>query len=218
MPHTDGRYQQALGFNDGIIMLLPSKAVNTGDAAAATRNAAGDFSWHVVNNKAPVFSFNLADGQLMRTGYTDADLQVSNPSANSVDAYPQGYPPMAGVSYITPRTALRLKGIKLLSVSVIYKVTTTDLTSFNLQMDKTVLADGAAPVVTSIIAVGQNGLSLAQQANLHAVEVAIPGAQQVYCISDLSQYWLELSPVTPVAGGSAFDLYAVRVKVEFNFN
>lgn len=220
MPHTDGRYQMAQGFNDGVIMLLPNRAVATGDAATATRNAAGNFSWVVAENKAPVFSFNLGDGLIMRTGYTpDADLQVQNPGSQSVDAYPQGYPPFAGaLTNITPRTTPRLKGIKLLSFAVAYKVVAHDLASFTCRVDKTVLANTVAPAITSILASGNNGLSLVANANPRVVEVALAAAEQVYRVSDLSQYWLELAPTSAAAGGDGFELYGVRVKVEFNFN
>lgn len=223
MPHTNGRYQQALGFTDGVLILTPLSAVNTGDAATATRNAEGDYSWHVINAKAPVFAFNLGEGQLFRTGFTDPGLQEQFGGSGGPDAYPQGYPgdgvtAMSALQEITPRTVPRLKGIRLISINVMYKVGTNDLASFTMALDKTVLTNNAAVAVTNIIAAAQGNLVLTARANIYCIETAVPAAGAVFNIADLSQFWLELAPTSGAAGGSTFDLYGVRVKVEFNFN
>ena len=72
-------------------------------------------------------------------------------------------------------------------------------------------------VLPKVRATGVNGLSTAvPSTGPFCTEVALPVAQQIYLVSDLSQYWFELSVQT--AGGASCNIYGLRFKVRFNFN
>lgn len=227
MPHSAGRFQQDLGFVDGIMILGPEDAIATGGASALTRNAAGDLSHNAGAAVAPIYTFNLGKAQFFRTGY-QIDLQeqfgtaagVAGPSAVANTGGPDGgvtgRPPFTGNTQITPVAGNRLKGIKLLSMKCIYLITGAALTGHTLRVDKTVYANNAALAISAILAVAANGLQTAIQANPYVTAVALAAGQQIYRVSDLSQYTIEQAPTTQAAG--AFRLYGIEVLCEFNFN
>lgn len=227
MPHSAGRFQQDLGFVDGVMILGPEDAIATGGASVLTRNAAGDLSHNAGAAVAPIYSFNLAKAQFFRTGY-QIDLQeqfgtaagVAGPSVVANTGGPDGgvtgRPPFTGNTQITPVAGNRLKGIKLLSMKCIYLVTGAALTGHTLRVDKTVYANNAALAISAILANGANGLQTAIQANPYVTAVALAAGQQIYRVSDLSQYTIEIAPTTQ--GGGAFRLYGIEVLCEFNFN
>lgn len=215
MPRTASRYNQDLGFVDGVLFLSANEAIATGGASTLTRNAAGDLSHNAGAAVSPIYSFNLG-AALLRTGIADDLQQQFGGSGVPGGAYPQGRPPFTAAQLLSPRTTNLLKGIKILSFGVVYLVTGAALTGHTCRVDKTVYANNVANAISAIVASGANGLATATQANPYVTEVALSAAEQVYRVSDLSQYWIEVAPTTQ--GGGAYRMYGVRVKVEFNFN
>lgn len=227
MAHSAGRYQQDLGFVDGVMILGPDDAFASGGASVLTRNAAGDISHTAGAAVAPIYDFNLGKAQFFRTGYP-IDLQeqfgtaagVAGPTAVANTGGPDGgvtgRPPFTGATQITPVAGNRLKGIKFLSLKVIYQILGAALTGHTIRMDKTVYANNVALAISAILAVGANGLATAIQANPYVTAIALAAGQQVYRVSDLSQYTIELAPTTQAAG--SFKLYGIEVLCEFNFN
>lgn len=214
MPRTQGRYDQDLGYSDGIILLGPNDAIATGGASTLTRNAAGDLSHNAGASVSPIYSFPLSKGCLFRTGVKD-DVQEQF-GGTIGPAGVTGRPPFAGISQLTPLSAFRLKGLKILNFKVIYLISTNPLSSHTCRMDKTVFANNVANAITPILASAANGLATAAQANPYVTTVTLAAAQQIYRISDLSEYVIEVAPTTPVGG--AYRMYGVQVGVEFNFN
>lgn len=228
MPHTNGRYQQALGFNDASIFIGAEQAINTGDAGTVTRTAEGNYNLSWVNNKAPVLAWNVLDYLVTRLGFSpDPDLQEQfGGTGVPADAYPQGYPSGgdgfytagAALQPITPRRVPRLKGIKLSSIGLVYQVGTNNLQLNTCCMDKTVFVNGVAPAITNVLASAANGLSAVASATPYVIDVAVPAAFQVYNITDLQQFWFETALTSGAAGGSTLVVWGIRVRASFNFN
>lgn len=221
MPHTQSRYQQDLGFTDGYVFIPAPDYISTGAAATLTKNAVGDISWNVAASLAAVFDVHVSDGQVTRTGFGE-DLQeqfggTGIPGSAQPQVYrPDVIPGMSTAQQIQPRTALKTKGFKPLSLKVIYLITGAALTLHTIRVDKTVYANNVANAITPVIANGANGLATAVQANPYVTTIAFPANQQVYQISDLSQLWIEIAATTQVAG--AYRLYGTEMTIEFNFN
>lgn len=215
MPHTASRYQQDLGFTDGVILFTPA-LINISGTATITRNVAGDWSINQAASLTVRYGMNLADGLIYRTGFGEDLQEQFGGTGIAGSAGPQGRPPFTGSTPITPRTALKVKGIKLLSFGVIYLIGGAALTTHTTRVDKTVHANNVANAITAVLATGANGLQTAIQANPYVTEVALSAGEQVYRISDLSSYWLEVEAVSAAAG--SYRMYGVRVKVEFNHN
>jgi hypothetical protein len=221
MPHTESRYQQDLGFTDAYFFIPAPDFISTGAAATLTKNAVGDISWNVAASLAAVFDVHVTDGQLTRTGFGE-DLQENfGGTGIPASAQPQFYRPdvigaMNTAQQLQPRTALKVKGFKPLSLKVVYLITGAALTLHTIRVDKTIYANNVANAITSVIANGANGLATATQANPYVTAIAFPAAQQVYNISDLSQLWIEIASTTQIAG--AYRLYGVEFTVEFNYN
>lgn len=223
MPHTSSRYQQDLGFTDGIIMIDAGGFIYSGTGSATlTRNGVGDFvSTHAAAGvETNNWSTNLARGQMFRTGFGQDLQEQFGGTGIAADAEFQGRPDtlgaMSALQQLTPRTAFMVKGVKLLSIAVLYKITTQALTSITCRADKSVFANNVAIASSVVLASAANGLATATQANPYVTEVPIVAGNQVYQISDLSQIWFEVTPV--MANTGVFQVYGIRVKVEFNFN
>lgn len=221
MTHSESRFQQDLGFTDGYVFVPAPDYISTGAAATLTKNAVGDISWNVAASLAAVFDVHISDGQVTRTGFGE-DLQeqfggTGIPGSAQPQVYrPDVIPGMSTAQQIQPRTALKTKGFKPLSLKVIYLITGAALTLHTIRVDKTVYANNVANAITPVIANGANGLATAVQANPYVTTIAFPANQQVYQISDLSQLWIEIAATTQVAG--AYRLYGTEMTIEFNFN
>ncbi len=223
MPHTQSRYQQDLGFTDGLLVLSDFAIVPTGTGAPTvpTRNGVGDISWNIGAAVGPInYSMNLANGRLFRSGFGE-DLQeqfggAGIPASAQFQGRPDTIGAMSALQQITPRTALKLKGIQINSINLIYLITGAALTTHTCRLDKSAFANNVALASTSVLASAANGLQTAIQANPYCTEIAMPASFQVYQISDLSEYWFEVTATTQAAG--AYRLYGARAKVTFNFN
>ena len=122
---------------------------------------------------------------------------------------------MATLQEITPRTGLKLKGIKPLGISVKYKVLTGAMTTLTCRIDSTKYVNNVANAITSVLASGANGLVNVAQVNPYVTAIAIPNAV-FYQVNDLTDLWFEITVTSPV--GNTFQLYGVRMLVEYNFN
>src|SRR5260221_13722024 len=143
MPHTQSRYQQDLGFTDGRVFL------GFGDfvwyvlaQAAVARNAAGNWSInHVAADNTTNYAANLTNALIRRTGFGEDLQEQFGGTGIPASAQPQIYrpdviPAMAAAQQLQPRTALKLKGLKLLSFDVIYLITTAALVAHTCRVDQ----------------------------------------------------------------------------------
>lgn len=254
MPHTKSRYQQDMGFTDGIVTYSVDDFIaiaSAGGPATLVRNAAGDIVYNVPVSTTETFSVNLLGSVMARTGFSEDTQNVFGSTFGSGlggspagpgavagtgipgSAEPQGRPgnlfgdgfilpgapqpasAMAALQEITPRTGLKLKGLKPLAIAVKYKVLTANATALTCRLDSTKYVNSVAPAVTNLLASGANGLTNVFQAAPYVVTVPIPNAV-FYQINDLTDLWFEVGVQTP--GGGTFQLYGVRVLYEFNYN
>src|SRR6267378_2666598 len=199
MPHTQSRYQQDLGFTDGRVFLGPGDVVVSNSTGAAnnpivTRNAAGD--WSLTRTAAGAETLNIAanltNAIIRRTGFGE-DLQeqfggTGIPGSAQPQVYrPDVIPSMSTAQQIQPRTALKLKGLKLLSIDSIFRVTVVNLTSNNLRVDQTLFVNNVVP------------------ANPYVQNLGLPAAQQIYRTLVDQEVWIEATIV--MANTGKLDFY-----------
>jgi hypothetical protein len=239
MPHTQSRYMQDLGFNDGRVFAGPGDVVflMSGGTLSVTRVSAGDYSVHGANSTTGTIAVNLTQQILRRLGFFEDTQQalgstfggglggfVAGPSGTPGtgipgSAAPQGRPDtfgaMSALQEITPRTALKIKGFKLNSFDVIYTVSSSNLTAISCRADQIQYVNGAAvPTATVVLASGLNGLSLVSAGTSYVVNVPIP--IPAYTRLADQALWIELGVQTP--GGGTFDFRGFDCLIEFNFN
>jgi len=255
MPHTHSRYQQDLGFTDGIVSYSTSEIMGIASAGGPTaliRNAAGDIAVNVPVSTTATLSVNLFNTVLLRTGFMEDTQNIFGSTFGSglggiaagssglpgtgvpASAEPQGRPgsvalgdgfilpgspqpvsAMAALQEITPRSGLKLKGFKPLAIAVKYKVLTGAMTALTCRVDSTKYVNGVANAITSVLASGANGLVNVSAATPYVTTVAIPNAV-AYQVADLTDLWFEIGVQSPA--GNTFQLYGVRMLVEFNYN
>src|ERR1700756_751093 len=211
MPHTQSRYQQDLGFTDGKLFCGPGDIVwDVAAQAAVSRVAAGQWSVaHVAAANTTNFAVNVTQQILRRLGFGE-DLQeqfggTGIPGSAQVQVYrPDVIPAMNTGQQLTPRTANKVKGFKMLSFDVIYTIATLALNTHTCRVDQTVYANNVAAATTSIVATGANGLATATQANPYVTTVAIPAAQQTYRNLTDTAIWIEVA-----ANAQATTVYAL---------
>jgi hypothetical protein len=108
------------------------------------------------------------------------------------------------------------KGSKVTSLQLAYSIQGGPLTSFTARLDLNTQANGAANIITNIIPVGQNGLSLANTASATTTVITtIPVPVPAFDIAASSEMYLRLNPVTP--GGCTFRLYSIALNMSFNY-
>jgi hypothetical protein len=223
MPHTQSRYQMDLGFTDGRAFSGPGdvNVIITAGTAPLTRNAAGDISFNLAISSTISFLINVTQQVVRRTGFGE-DLQEQFGGAGiSASAQPQFYRPdvipgMATAQQLQPRTALKVKGFKLLSFDVIYSVISATLTSINVRVDQTIIQNAVGVASTVVLANGANGLSTAASGTPFVTNVALAAAQQVYRTSVDQSLWIEFALSTPGTGTARF--YGVDLLLEYNYN
>jgi hypothetical protein len=222
MSHTKSRYMQDLGFTDGRLFAGPGDVIALGSTAApvVTRNAVGD--WSLTRTSAGAETLNIAlnitQQILRRTGFFE-DLQeqfggAGIPASAEYQGRPDTIPSMALGQPVTPRTAFKLKGFKLLSVDSIYRVTVAGLTTNTFRVDQTNFVNNIAPAVTAVLA--PTGIPVATQANPYVANVVLPTAQQIYRIGVDQELWIEMTVAIP--NTSKLDFYGFDMSIEYNFN
>lgn len=222
MPKTQSRYQQDLGFTDGRVFLGPGDLVpNSVANGVLTRNGVGDWSINQAASLAVIYAANLTNAILRRTGFGEDLMEQFGGTGIPASAQPQVYrpdiiPSMNTAQQLQPRTALKLKGLKLLSVDVIYQITGAALTLHTIRIDQSNQVNNIALAPTVVLANAANGLATAVQANNYVTNVGLLAAQQIYRNSVDSALWIEIASTTQAAG--AFRLYGIDCLVEYNYN
>lgn len=215
MPHTSGFYQQDLPNTDGVDF-FPAHEMAVSFVAATdavlTRNAAGSWSWNQIASKTNIYAINL-NGLGQRLGFAQDTQEQFGGSVGPIGV--AGRPPFTGATQLVPPTTNKVpKGVRITDFVVDYIVGTNPLTAMTCRYDRVVYAEGAAPVVSNILASAANGLLLTVT-NGHSVKVTgLPA--QTFEITDLSALWFEVSVQTAV-GGTA-QIHGVHVHYAFNYN
>jgi hypothetical protein len=223
MPHTQSRYQQDLGFTDGRVFLGVGDLVwDVLAQAAIARNAPGNWSInHVAAANTTNFAGNLTNALIRRTGFGE-DLQeqfggTAIPGSAQVQVYrPDVIPSMNTAQQLQPRTALKIKGLKLLGFDVVYLITTAALVAHTCRVDQANFVNNVALAPTVVLASGANGLQTATQANPYVTNVPLTAPQQIYRNSVDSELWIEVS--VQAAATSVYNLYGFDCLCEFNYN
>jgi len=226
MPHTQSRYQQDLGFTDGRVFLGPGDVVASNSTGAANnpvvvRNSAGDWSLTRTAAGAETVSIaaNITNALIRRTGFGE-DLQeqfggTGIPGSAQPQVYrPDVIPSMNTAQQLQPRTALKVKGLKLLSIDAIFRVTVVNLTTHTLRVDQTIFVNNVAPAVTAILA--PTGLNTVVQANPYVQNLGLAAAQQIYRTLLDQEVWIEATAV--MANTGKLDFYGFDCLVEYNLN
>ncbi len=219
MPKTKSRYQQDLGFTDGRVFATPADIQISG-TATLTRNAVGDWSINQAASLTVNYGINVSALLLRRTGFGEDLQEQFGGTGIAGSAEYQGRPDtlasMATGQPITPRTAFKIKGYKLLSFDAAYLITGAALTTHTVRADDTRIQNNVAIAPTVVLATGANGLATAIQANPYVTNVAILAANQLYKILSDESVWIDFTVTTAVAG--AYRLYGVDLVLEYNFN
>jgi hypothetical protein len=222
MPHTQSRYQQDLGFTDGRIFCGPGEIVwDVAAQAAIARTAAGQWSIsHAVAANTTNFAVNVTQAILRRLGFFEDLQEQYGGTGIAASAQFQGRPDtigaMSAIQEITPRTAFKVKGFKLLSFDVIYSIATLALTSHTCRVDQTLYVNNIAAATTAVLASAANGLQTAVQANPYVTNVPLAANQQIYRNLADQALWIEIAANAQAT--TVYNLIAVECLVEFNFN
>jgi hypothetical protein len=128
---------------------------------------------------------------------------------------PQPASGMGTLQQITPRGALKIKGFKPLSITVIYKVVTGAATALTCVLTQSVFANNVAIAKTTLLASAANGLVNVAQTNPYVTVIPIPLAQ-FYQITPLTELWFEIACQEPAS--NTMQLYGIEIACEFNYN
>jgi hypothetical protein len=233
MTRTDGRWEQSTPFTDAQIFERNFTAVGT--QPVPTSPSAGLL--YSLLAASSTYNLSISLGTLVRSGqlataganqeqFGTAALQPGPSSiANTTDprAAPAGFPPYTAALNPVITGGLKTpipKGIQINAVDVIYGVDGAVLTSATMQLTLTKFpippAAQAAPVVSSLITLGNNGLptaiSTATMVYTTRVAVPVPSFNQ---ISDVETI-LNVNFVTPA--GCTVRFYGAIFLASFNFN
>jgi hypothetical protein len=224
MPHTQGRYQQDLGFTDAKLFAGPGDVVQTGTVGVLTRVPPG-YNLVFPNTSNSFVGVNVSSLIQRRLGFFEdlqeqfggagisgsAQIRDYRPDVRGTGAAPAG---MSVGQQLIPRAAFKTKGFRLISLDVIYTIAGANLTSQNIRIDSVQYSNNLAPVNTVILASAANGLAVATQAQPYVTTVT-PAIQPYFTLNDAS-LWIDLAIVTP--GGGTYTFFGFDVAVEFNFN
>src|SRR5271163_3045919 len=228
MPHTEGRYQHDLEFNDARVFIAPGDLNVSGAGATLTRNAGGNWSFSIAVASTIFISVNLSTILLRRTGFSEDTQNLfgpanpNSPAATAIpgSAQPQVYrpdqiPSMNTAQQIQPRRQLKVKGYRLLSFDSIYSLAVVAATTLQSRVDLTQFVNNVAPAVTAIVPVANNGLTNVVQANPYVSNLALttaqlqaisnpPGGYPGYVNLVDQSLWLEWDIVTAATGTAQF--------------
>jgi hypothetical protein len=128
---------------------------------------------------------------------------------------PQPVSAMGALQELSPRTALKIKGVKPLSLTVFYQVNVGAMTTLTCTLIQNIFKNNTAVAQTVLLASGANGLVNVAQTNPYVTNIPIPNAV-FYQIAPNTQLWFEMNVAAPAL--NSFNLYGVELLCEFNYN
>src|SRR5271166_79034 len=149
------------------------------------------------------------------TGIPGESEVQGRPGDYILPGQPQPVSAMGALQEITPRTGLKLKGIKPKQVTVFYLVGTGAMSTLTCVLTQTAIANGVALAKTTLLVSGANGLTNVAAATPYATTIQLPNAMY-YQVTPGTQLWFELHVVSPAS--NTFQLYGVELGCSFNFN
>ncbi len=211
MPFTQGRWEAFSDHTDGTTYVVASTAdVVSGAGITNTRTAAGDYGIAIPVGVASVLAFQMP--ALFRTGEPHLESTPPYEQYNNPHTAPYTVP---GIKANTPLSVV--KGVQLTSIDVIYQPAVVALTTATVGIFAKQDKNNAAPVVTTLLAQGANGLSTAvPSTNRWVTNVPVPAAAQAYITTPDTVLSVELD-ITTAATGTA-TVYGVVFNYHFNFN
>jgi hypothetical protein len=240
MSHTDGRWTQGTSVPDLQLFIGALKFKDLAGHATTPASIAtpGLIFQTATAGNASIFTVDLAElflrsGVFATPAYDQEQFgtvaALPGPSAVSGTSGPlaipgsgspnyQGFPPTPAASLATvslPTTGPSQKGIQIDSLDIIYQVL-TDATAVaaTVGLTKTVFANLVAPVVTNIIALGNNGLPVIIGAQPQVTNVAV--ATPAMIVASDTEVLLNINLTGGTAGTIKF--YGAVVKAHYNFN
>jgi hypothetical protein len=216
MSRTQGAFYSDVAHNGGLIHAnaLALQSINqagTG-ALAFARNAAGDYQLTVPTGGTSRIVMSFGDNSLRRLIESYQTERAFQEPFNMGPPVP-GRPPFTGFTQMTPPTqAGPPKGIQIDDVYLIYGVTGgANLTSVTPSLNKTVYAEGVAPVVTNI---PLNGAALLTQTATQHIAIFTVAAPS-FVVDDLSDLSIEW---TIVVGAGTAIVKGAGAHCHFNYN
>ena len=226
MSKTSGRWEAESPFTDLQIFLAPELFFNSGAGSLALSNGVVGVS--LASSNAAVLSSNIIS--FTRTG------QYSNPldqqqfgtaagtygptavaNTGDISGLLPGYPPMLASQMATLGNIQRgpiAKGFRLTSFDIVYSVTGLALAAATCSLSAVTFVKGSAPIVTSLVASGANGLTTAISTGVNVINVPVP--TPVYLTTADTAVVLTVS-LTAGATGTAF-FYGGVLHSDYNFS
>ena len=227
---TAGQFQQDTPFTDGQIFLGPGDFSYQGGAQGVAYAIPGNGLYYLNLNgvgNAYYYVANLNDKILLRTGTAPLNqsqfgtaASVPGPSsiANTSDPLNlSGMPPIkkANLPALTGGyNGYVSKGFQVNWIDVVYSTGANALANAQIGLTATKFANNVAPVVTNLIAYGNNSLPLAAQTNPYVTRVNVANPSFIVTTDTAVQLFIEL--LTGATGSTQF--YGAFVGVSFNFN
>lgn len=128
---------------------------------------------------------------------------------------PQPASGMGTLQQITPRTGLKIKGIKPLSMNIIYQITTGPMTTLTVGVYQNTFKNAVAIAQTIPLAPAANGLTNLAAGTPYVINVPFPNAVY-YQITPNVQLWAELNVASPAS--NTLNLFGIELLCEFNYN
>lgn len=237
MGRTAGFWEQDSAFPDGLVFIPASVGQVTAGAGVYARQGLGLVGVTMVTGQTVTFDVNIShlihrfgkqdDGQQAFGAATPSaagfqgqqSLPVSGPAPNGPFAtnwQASGRPPFANASQFAVPTS-RPKGILINAITPVFSVTGAALTSNTIGLTKTVFAEGAAPVVTPLLAAAANGQPVAVNTagQTHATSSVLLAANQVMQTTRYTQLLVEQ---TLVIGAGTAEMYGWFIDIDYNLN
>jgi hypothetical protein len=237
MPNTEGRWSAITPFPDlqmfiGALRFTDMAGLATIPATIAT---AGLVFKTVPSTDASIFAVDLSELFLRSGVYGNVNQDqeqygtaasvpgpttvagTSGPLAGQTSGTPEfrGFPPFTAAqmqTLIGPFTGPYPKGIQIDSVDVIYQVLVAAATTATMGLTKTLFANGVAPAVTNLIALGANGLPTAVAAQPAVTNVAVSSPAMIVAADTEVILNINLTAGT----GGTIKFYGAVVKAHFN--
>lgn len=185
---------------DGAIFIPATADLTFGGTWTATRTAAGDYNMlKTAGANTTQTAFNLSEALFKKIG-TD---------------------PLASVGLNSDETRVagsRIRGVRLTSVDVYWKNTTSDLTSGTVDLHQTTFANQTAanPTVVSTVGGTLTGASLTvtASANLRVERVTLGTPYVIGANTSHVTDWCEIAWVA--AAGSILTVYGIQINFDYN--